>query len=314
MTKPATEPQHRLWAITSYFNPMRYQRKLANFRIFRKHLRTPLVAVELAHGFDFELQPCDAEILIQLRGGSVMWQKERLLNIALHALPSDCDKVAWLDCDVVFDASDWVEIVSSLLDHFMLVQPFSHLYRTSREWRPGNGAPATSELRTSSPFLIASGMPIATCLGSWSEEIKSAPGRAWAARRELLEENQLYDACVIGGADSAMLRAAYGCFDEAVRFQHMNSWRKKHFFACASKFHNAVSGKVSFAPGSLFHLWHGTLENRRYRERFQEFTGFEFNPFADIMVYRTGLWCWNSKKPEMHDYVQRYFATRKEDG
>ena len=91
-----------LWAITCYFNPMRYQRRLANFRIFRDRLQLPLVAVELAYGQEFELQAQDAEILIQLRDGAVLWQKERLLNIALQALPSSCHRVAWLDCDIFF--------------------------------------------------------------------------------------------------------------------------------------------------------------------------------------------------------------------
>ena len=44
-----------LWAITSYFNPMQYQRRRANYRLFRKYLRVPLVAVELSYGPDFEL-------------------------------------------------------------------------------------------------------------------------------------------------------------------------------------------------------------------------------------------------------------------
>ena len=82
-----------LWAITSYFNPASYRRRLANFNTFRQHLPIPLVAVELAYDADFELQEADAEILIQLRGGALLWQKERLLNVALQALPAACRKV-----------------------------------------------------------------------------------------------------------------------------------------------------------------------------------------------------------------------------
>jgi hypothetical protein len=37
-----------LWAIAAYFNPARYARRLANYRVFREHLAVPLVAVELA--------------------------------------------------------------------------------------------------------------------------------------------------------------------------------------------------------------------------------------------------------------------------
>src|SRR5207248_771616 len=104
-----------LWAITSYFNPMQYQRRRANYRLFRKYLRVPLVAVELSYGPDFELTGADADILIQLRGKDVMWQKERLLNVALSALPTDCHKVIWTDCDIIFETEDWSERVNRLL-------------------------------------------------------------------------------------------------------------------------------------------------------------------------------------------------------
>ena len=93
-----------LWAITSYFNPMRYGRRLANYRLFREHLPLPLITVELSFGGqeEFDLREGEADVLIQLRGQDVLWQKERLLNVGLGALPSECTKVVWFDCDVVF--------------------------------------------------------------------------------------------------------------------------------------------------------------------------------------------------------------------
>src|SRR5262245_13099430 len=73
------------WAITTYFNPARYRRRLSNFKIFRKHLKLPLIAVELSYSDGYELQDEDADVLIRLRGGAVLWQKERLFNVALKA-------------------------------------------------------------------------------------------------------------------------------------------------------------------------------------------------------------------------------------
>ncbi len=73
--------------VTSYFNPMRSRRRLANYRTFRSRLNVPLFTVELAFDGQFELTSSDADHLIQLSGGDIMWQKERLLNIALEAVP-----------------------------------------------------------------------------------------------------------------------------------------------------------------------------------------------------------------------------------
>ena len=61
-----------------------------------------------------------ADILVQIHGGDVMWQKECLLNIALQRVPKNCDKIAWLDCDIVFGSNDWAEQASHALDSFLL--------------------------------------------------------------------------------------------------------------------------------------------------------------------------------------------------
>ena len=95
-----------LWAITSYFNPAGYRRRLANYRLFRKSLIVPLITVELAYRKQFELTEGDAEILIQLQGNDIMWQKERLLNVALRALPPHCRSIVWVDRDVIFASED----------------------------------------------------------------------------------------------------------------------------------------------------------------------------------------------------------------
>jgi hypothetical protein len=81
----------------------------------------------------FELTKSDADILIQLRGGDILWQKERLLNIALQHLPNTCRKLALVDCDVIFELDDFCERVSGLLDRFKLVQMFSHAHHTPRD-------------------------------------------------------------------------------------------------------------------------------------------------------------------------------------
>ena len=92
--------------VTSYFNPMRLRRRLANYQTFRSRLDVPLVTVELAFDGQFELTSSDADHLIQLSGGDIMWQKERLLNIALEAVPDKVEDLAWIDCDLVFESPE----------------------------------------------------------------------------------------------------------------------------------------------------------------------------------------------------------------
>jgi hypothetical protein len=303
-----------LWAITCYFNPIGYRRRLVNYRIFREHLDIPLVAVELAYGPGFELEEKDADILVQLRSEDILWQKERLLNVALQALPSTCRKVVWVDCDVVFESADWAERTSLLLDRFMLVQPFSQLHCMPSEWQPGHGRLLGSVVWLSVPFRIASGMTVAACLGNWAQRVGCTSGQVWAAARELVEKQRLYDAFIIGGGDGAILRAAYGCPEAMIRLNDMNKRQSDHYLAWAAAFHDAVQAGVGFVEGNLAHLWHGDVKHRRYHERWSEFRRFQFDPFEDIALHHNGAWRWNTDKREMHDYVRNYLASRREDG
>jgi hypothetical protein len=89
----------KIWAVTTYYNPCNYKRRLENFKVFRENLNLPLLVVELSYGIQYGLTKNDAEIVIQLKGSSIMWQKERLLNIAIDKLPKHVENVVWLDCE-----------------------------------------------------------------------------------------------------------------------------------------------------------------------------------------------------------------------
>jgi hypothetical protein len=312
-----------LWAVTSYFNPMKYQRRRANYRLFRERLGVPLLTVELAYGPDFELTRGDADILIQLRGVDMLWQKERLLNVGLQHLPDSCRKFALVDCDVIFEVDDFGERVSGLLDRFMLVQLFSRVHYMPRNWVPGEFRTTTPEFtRPSVAFAMSSGIPPAILLngavgyGDAGDAGKNsvAPGFAWAARRELFERHRVYDSSVVGGAVSALAAAAYGCFDHAIDLHRMNDRQKAHFMAWAQPFHGMVGAETAFLDCNLFHLWHGDFYHRRYGERHEGLKPFHFNPADDIAIDASGCWRWNTDKPDLHEYVRNYLTSRREDG
>ena len=295
---------------------MRYHRRLLNYRLFRERLNVPLVTVELAYGADFELTEDDADILVQLRGKDVIWQKERLLNVALRYLPSTCRKFVWVDCDVIFEADDWPERVSHLLDRFWVVQTFSHLHHMPRDRTPGESETKPEFTQQSITFMIASGVPAAACLARRfdARELSSAPGIAWAARRELIDKHSFYDTCIMGGGDMAIAAAAQGCIAELMLRHHMNDQQKERYLAWAKPVYDDVRADVGFVDCRLFHLWHGDLRNRRILQRHQSLSRFHFDPFEDIAIDQNGCWRWSSDKPEMHAYVRDYFASRKEDG
>ena len=307
-----------LWAVTAYFNPAGYQTRLKNYRTFRKCLKAPLVAVEMSPEGRFQLQPNDAEVLVQLTGGDVLWQKERLLNIALKHLPADCDLVAWLDCDVVFHDNNWPERTRAALEKYRLVQLFSE--RCDLVAGADHDSPSPSAICSRYP---ARAYRIAT--GHYNPEEEkdrsgiflpgfSTPGLAWAARRDLLERHGLYDARIVGGGDVAILCAALGEFAHFFGFHSMNERQLEHYRNWGQPLYAEVAGSVGYIGGRIFHLWHGEMRDRQYTMRQAGLLQAGFDPFLDIALDAGGLWRWNTNKPELHRYVRKYFALRNEDG
>jgi hypothetical protein len=302
-----------LWAITSYFNPAGYRRRRENYRVFRKRLAVPLVAVELAYGSHFELNENDAEILVQLRGGDVLWQKERLLNLALGVLPRHCKNVVWVDCDIVFETDEWPKRVNRLLQDCWILQTFSQAHELRRDAAAEDFRPALAEFtRDAVPFAIASGVPAVSSLRG--SPFTYSRGFTWAARRELLDQHGFYDACIIGAGDRAMTSAVYGCYDVVMDALYMNDRQKAHYLEWAKAFHQTIGGTAGFINGNIYHLWHGDRRHRRGLERHKFLAPFNFDPFEDIVIGDNGCWCWNTNKPEMHAYLKSYFAARNDDG
>jgi hypothetical protein len=318
MTAPSNANTNGLWAITSYFNPIGYRRRLPNFKVFRERLEVPLVAVELSYGSAFELQENDADILIQLRGNAVLWQKERLLNLALQALPDSCRKVAWIDCDIFFGSANWVESANRLLDRFALIQMFKRAHYLSPHWTAvKNYASEVEVTRPSFAYSVSSGLTPTACLaGTFDlrDNTTCTNGIAWAARRALLDKHGFFDACIIGGGDTAMGGAATHCADDVIKSHYMNERQQDRYVAWARPFYESVRSEIGYLDVDLFHLWHGDVEDRRARARHEGLQQFQFDPFVDIAVDTNGCWRWNSDKRELHDYVRGYFSSRREDG
>ncbi len=304
-----------LWAITCYFNPRHYRSRRENYHIFRERLKVPLVTVELSMDGTFELRDGDADVLKQLRARDVMWHKERLLNIALAAAPRECTKIAWLDCDVVFQNEGWAEGTSEVLDKFVLAQPFQDVCEPGQGVRiddmgnPGNDWPGRSIA-----YGLAAGTVDAEILNQNIRLQGWSSGLAWAGRREALERTGFYEACIMGSGNRAMVCAALGKFDYGRQYLRMNDRWAEHYLKWARAHFEEVGGEIGFVPGTLLHLWHGDLKDRRYADRHQDLSRFDFDPAVDIATDENGCLRWNSPKPQMHQYVREYFAARREDG
>ena len=305
-----------LWVITSYFNPCSYDTKRDNFRAFQEGLRESkanLLVVEMAlPGHDFEID--GAERVVRVRGECVMWQKERLLNLALEELPVSCAKVAWLDCDLVFENREWPRETARALETHSVVQPFEHCVRLPRGHRRFRGRSQENHPITESFAAAFARDPDLAVRGRYEQH--GHTGFAWAARREVLDAVGLYDACLSGSGDHLMAHAFSGSFSSACigRMIGTGNAYAEHFQRWAERMDDVVKGGLGHVPGRVLHLWHGSITDRRYYERNKELQALEFDPERHIRLGRGGLWEWDDAPPAMRAWARRYFTARAEDG
>jgi hypothetical protein len=305
-----------IWAITAYFNPVGYRSRLANYKTFRDRLTLPLVTVELAYDGRLELGELDADILVQIRGGDVLWQKERLLNIALDAVPESCDKVVWVDCDLIFEPADpWLE-VSQKLDEYVLVQPFNEALDLPAGWNGGDLAASGDVPGRSIGYAAATGIPMDRVLSTDLSGERRPPWRSgfgFAFRREVITQHDFYYGRVLGGNDRAMVCGALGQLDALAEGHYLTVRQKEHFNEWAEPFFEAVSGRMGYADATVGHLFHGQISNRCYAERHRALRALDFDPYTDIALDDNGCLRWSTEKPRLHRLAFEHFIGRRED-
>jgi hypothetical protein len=309
--QPYVSPPH-FSVITSYFNPNHYRTKRTNYEIFRRSMevsKIPCITVECVFpGAQPDLVESDE--LIRIHAKDIMWQKERLLNLAIRRLPRECEIVAWLDCDVLFEKRNWAVQAFLELQSHSIVQLFSSVVRLPREslWglRGGDCWEGFGSVLKRAPNLLLQ--------GDFARH--GHTGFAWAARRELLERHGFYDSCIAGSGDHMMAHAFAGdwkgpCIDRIVG---RNNGHRTHFEKWARSTYQDVRARVSAVTGTLFHLWHGETDKRRYMLRNRELAAFAFDPYNDLRISNSGAWEWASRKFPMHAWAAEYFGQRCEDG
>jgi len=310
------------WGIVPFFNPAKYKNKIKNYRKFRESSKKQglkLLTVELGFDNKFELTKNDADILIQINGSekNIMWQKERLLNIGLKHLPKDCDKIAWLDCDIIFENDDWIKETSKLLEKYIVVQPFDKVVLLPKNKNPKNFPSSEIENKIIKGFNEGK---YNINFASYYNEVKDKKlvlknlkyhvGFAWCIRRKALKNN-FYDRCILDGGDrviaESFLAGKRGQFWQTSKFleRDIKKWQIQTY--------KNVLGSISYVKGTIHHLWHGSIENREYKTRQKILKKFDFNPRTDIKLDRVNCWVWASNKPHLHKQVKEYFSFRKEE-
>ena len=304
------------WGLTTFFNPCGYDNKLENYKKFRKSSKKQglnLLCVELASGDNkFELNKDDCDILIQVRTKDVLWQKERLLNIGLEHLPDDCDKIAWLDADIIFYNDNWIDETSKLLESYVIIQPYTFASRLHKEqdWVDFDKL----EYGYNEGYKFCSMAYKRKNFKPSRHYLKIGhTGLVWAGRKSVFDKHGFYDRLILGGGDLLMGNSFYN----NENYYYKNFWSEKMIIDTSRWMKNIyldIKGSAYYVKGNTAHLFHGAWQDRLYQPRKQILKKYNFDPLVDIKLDNNNCWTWATDKNKMHKWIKKYFWIRNEQG
>ena len=323
--------QDRLHVVTCVFNPMRSLTRYKHYHTFEKHVEDAggiLYTVELSLGErEFEITSPDNPHHLQLRTWHVLWYKENLMNLAvMRLLPRGWRKVAFIDADMKFARPDWAQECLQLLEHYMVLQMYSHLQDLGPNMEP-IGPMHTSYVYEYINNLVHMHLPreqrckhnrpkkkCKICIPDYPGGAAwGCPGGAWAWRREAFDYvGGLIDWEILGSGDWRMAAALVGLVEETLKGKGQGRYifKSQRWQALALKH---LKKDIGYMPGLLYHYFHGAKKSRYYGDRWRIPLVNQFDPDHHLIRDNQGLWQLNEDEIEFRDAIRMYFSSRNED-
>lgn len=301
-----------LYVVLPYFNFCGFVRRRELFVQFvnriSKQQNIKIVVVEAIHDStptpnESQLPKLDGVYIhIRIPVPAQLWVKESLINLAVQKLPFDWKYMAWVDADITFLQEDWVQRTINALDQDDVVQMFQTCV---------NMGPSEEAMKIDRSFAFMhreSGHPFHRTdkYGHWH------PGFAWACtHKAYLQMDGLLDIGILGSGDRHMALALIGHADwSAPGNIHPNYVQRLTEFQQRTQSQGLTLGYV---PGTILHHWHGRLQDRKYRERWDILTQLKYDPDKDVKytVHRTLTFTEDGER--LREPIKEYFVGRKED-
>ena len=314
---PSVDPRNSLYVILPYFNYCFFQRRKELFIQFVQRIsENPdirIVVVEaVERGESKQLSQADLpntlyHLIVETEHR--IWLKENLINIAVSHLPASWNYMAWIDADLTFMNPHWARETLAVLsgkgtDPKRRSLDVVQLFETC-----ANLGPDGEVLKIDKGFgymYLTSNKPYTKThkYGFWH------PGFAWACHRGAYEQmGGLIDWGILGSGDHHMALSLIHLAD----ISHPGNIHENYSKRLKAFESRATGLRLGYVSGQIQHHWHGRLEDRRYRERWDILTQNKYDPDRDIYKTSGGVIQLTLSglrlQPEIHDY----FIGRQED-
>jgi hypothetical protein len=268
-----------------YFNSMKSKRMLMNYLYTvekLKNAKIPYYTIELCFG-----EP-EIKNAIHVSGKSYMFHKERLCRLIEKSVCWWYSKIMFLDADIVFANPNWYSDVSNLLNTHDVVQPFKRAVWLDITYKK-------------------SLMQLYTVADMKKEVLYNSnlhPGFAWAFRRSWYRKVGFFDYGITGSGDTLSVAAW-------LNIPFKPSYLQPALQPAFNEFNLMPKPRLTNALGTVYHLWHGTKDNRKYLQRHTILKDVE--DVRDILVLnKDGVF--ELTNETVNEQLKEYFISRHDDG
>jgi len=235
----------------------------------------------------------------RVRETSPVWIKENLINYGVSMLPKDWKYMAWIDADITFLDPNWAKETIKTLETCDVIQ----MFQTAVNMGPDGEA---QKIDKAFMHMYLSGSPFTKTdkYGHWH------PGYAWAITSKAWKQiGELVEWAILGSGDRHLAMALIGkALDSCPGNIHPNY--KMLLAELEERCSRLVLGCLK---GTILHHWHGSLKNRKYRERWLILVNSKFDPLTDVGLDHNGIIRLTAEGRRLEDQLIEYFMGRQED-
>ncbi len=271
-----------------FFNPANYTKTILNnlyVQNILKNSNIPYFIMELVYEGKEQTFPDDTNIF-HVKTNSYMFHKENLFNLLIERIPKKYDKIVCLDGDVIFENDNWINILDEKLNNYDIVMPYH------------DGILLSSSYQN----IDSTGVTILDTRYN-DRQKKLLAGYAISFNRDFFEKVGFYEYAILGGGDKMLFR---DFIDWELKINPFNSTKKQDYLDKVK----SMKFTYSYISGIVFHLYHGTTENRKYLERHSLLT--DLNIDTDLVKNDDGVLEFISPN-KYNNVVLGYFKSRNED-
>lgn len=272
------------------FNPAQSKRILMNYLYVRNLLeqeKLPVFTLELV----YEGRTPEVKDAFHVRTNSFMFHKENLCKILESNIPCRYTKLAFLDADVYFRDKTWYDKTSTLLNTHDVVQPFERAHWLDLTYKKTMLTRRTVLLNTKPQWDFA-----------------YHPGFAWCFKRKWFQQIGFFEYAVSGSGDT-LSTAAWLQKSFPQNFQSLPSPLVDKY----TLYKLVATPKITYLKDlDLYHLFHGSRQNRQYVDRHKI---LDIKEDIEDLLQRNkdGVFEWKDGSKWNPLYIQ-YFKKREDDG